>query len=83
MSIETSVVIDKIEVVESNLIQVRQATVVTKNGSEIARSFERWVLSPGDDLNGQDERVKMIANVVWTKEVVDAFKAAQAQTTIT
>jgi len=61
------IVIDKIEVLETGNIQVRQATKITENGQEIGKSYQRYVLSPGDSLVGQPERVAAIASAAWTK----------------
>ena len=58
-------VIDKIEILETNHIQVRQANIIEKNGQEMARTFHRFILSPGDDLTGQDPKVIAIANSIW------------------
>ena len=76
------VVIDSINVVESGHIQVRQATKIMEDGKELSKSYHRWVVSPGDDYSTQDERVKKIAQVVHTKEVVDAYKAKQSNATL-
>lgn len=56
--------VDLIEVVGTN-IQVRTATVIKRGDEEIARSFHRHVLQPGDSLEGQDPRVVAIANAIW------------------
>ena len=48
MALTESVEYDKIEVVgQYKAVQVRKATVVKKDGKELARSFERYVLEPG------------------------------------
>jgi hypothetical protein len=71
--------VDKIEVVtEYNLIQVRTATIVKKDGVEIARSFHRHLIQPGGDLTGQDPKVVAIANAVHTPEIITAFQAKRA-----
>jgi hypothetical protein len=57
--------IDKIEVLSNDIIQIRQATIIEKDGIEIARTFTRWTLSPGDDITGQDPKVVAVANTVW------------------
>ena len=72
--LEKIVVIDQIEVLESNHIQVRQATKIMEDGKEIGKTYHRHVLSPGDSLEGQDEKVQRIARAVWTDEVVAAYK---------
>ena len=54
MALTESIEYDKIEVVsEFKTVQVRKATVVKKDGTELARSFTRYVLDPGtlDDSN--------------------------------
>ena len=71
--------VDKIEVVtQYNILQVRTATIVKKDGAEIARSFHRHIVQPGDDLTGQDSKVVAIANAVHTPEIVTAFQAKRA-----
>jgi hypothetical protein len=73
--------IDKIEVVNDWNIQVRQATVIEKNGVQVARTFHRWVLTPDSDISGQEQKVQDIANAAWTDEVkaaYETFKAEQA-----
>ena len=77
MALTKLVVIDSIEVLETGHIQVRQATKIIEDGKELSKSYHRWVVSPGDDFSKQDERVKKVAEVVHTKEVVDTYKAKQ------
>ena len=48
MALSESIEYDKIEVVgQYKLVQVRKATVIKKDDTEITRSFERFVLNPG------------------------------------
>ena len=68
-------IVDSINLVESNHIQVRKSTIIEKDDIEIARTYHRHVLSPGDDISNEDSRVQAIANVIWTEEVVNAYKA--------
>lgn len=58
-------VIDKIEVLETNHIQVRQANIIERDGIEVTRTYHRYVLSQGDDLTDQDPKVVAIANAIW------------------
>ncbi len=67
--------IDKIEVLQNGIIQVRQAVIVERNGVEIAKTYHRWTLTPGQDLTGQEQRVIDIANAVWTPEVISTYQA--------
>jgi hypothetical protein len=48
MALSESIEYDKIEVVgQYKAVQVRKATVIKKDGAELTRSFERYVLHPG------------------------------------
>ena len=80
MALAESIEYDKIEVVGPyKAVQVRKATVITKDGKELTRSFERYVLHPDTDLSQRSEpnEVVAICIAVWTQEVKDAWKAFQ------
>ena len=48
MALTETIEYDKIEVVgQYKQVQVRKATVIKKDGTELTRSFERFVLDPG------------------------------------
>ena len=48
MALTESIEYDKIEVVgQYKAVQVRKATVIKKDGTELTRTFERFVLQPG------------------------------------
>ncbi len=68
--------VDLVELVQSNHIQVRTANIIEKDGTEIARTFHRHVLAPGDDVTNQDPKVQAIANAVWTAEVIAEYQAS-------
>ena len=71
----------KIEVNENNSsIGVRRADIISKDGVEIARSYHRSLVNPGDDLSGQPQEVQDIAAVVWTDEAIAAYKASMEET---
>ena len=57
MALTESIEYDKIEVVgQYKHVQVRKATVIKKDGKELTRSFERFVLDPGS-LDDSDNLV--------------------------
>tara|TARA_B100000287_G_scaffold34500_1_gene31873 strand:+ start:142 stop:447 length:306 start_codon:yes stop_codon:yes gene_type:complete len=57
MALTESIEYDKIEVVgQYKHVQVRKATVIKKDGVELTRSFNRFVLNPGT-LDGSDNLV--------------------------
>ena len=86
MALTESIEYDKIEVVGLyKHVQVRKATVIKKDGEELTRSFERYVLQAGQldasdnlidtDLSGEPVEVSVICNAVWTTDVKAAWKA--------
>ena len=66
--------IDQIEIVQQWNIQVRQATIIERDGEFVSRTFHRWVLTPDMDISGQEQKVKDIANAAWTPEVRQAYE---------
>lgn len=66
--------VDQIEVVETNHIQVRTATIIEKDGIEISRTFHRHSLRPGENVSNEDPKVQAIANVIWTPEVIASYE---------
>ena len=73
MALSETIEYDKIEVVgQYKSVQVREATVIKKDGTELTRSFRRYVLQPDADISGEPAEVQAVCNAVWT----DTIKAA-------
>ena len=77
MSLNKQTKIDRIEVVENGIVQVRQATIISENEDQIARTFHRWTIAPGEDYSTQEQQVQDICRVTHTPEVIEKFKAQQ------
>ena len=78
MAIEKTIEQDKIEVVGLyKAVQVREATVITEDGTELSRAFRRYVLHPDSDISGETAEIQAICNAVWTDEVKAAWAAYQ------
>ena len=86
MALTESIEYDKIEVVGTyKAVQVRKATVIKKDGEELTRSYERYVLQAGmldasdnlvdTDLSNQPAEVSAICTAAWTTDVKNAWKA--------
>ena len=77
MALTETIEYDKIEVVGPyKHVQVRKATVIKKDGTELTRSFERFVLDPGS----LDESDNLIENTLskepdGTTDISDEVKA--------
>jgi predicted component of type VI protein secretion system len=67
MALIKEVVIDKIEVLESGSIQVRQATRVLEDGEVLSTSYHRHVLEKDADLTNEDSKVVAIATAAWAE----------------
>ena len=86
MALTESIEYDKIEVVGIyKAVQVRKATVIKKDGTELTRSFHRYVLTAGTldasdnlvdtDISSEPTEIQAICNAVWTTDIKAAYKA--------
>ena len=66
----------KEEILPNQVIQLRTATIVLKDGEEVGRQFHRSVFSPGDDVTGAPAEVQAIASALWSADVVSAYQAS-------
>jgi hypothetical protein len=88
MALTEETIQDKIEVVgDYRMVQVRTATVIKRDGTEISRSFHRHTLAcstkSGDplawadtDISGESTEVQAICNAVWTDAVKTSYQTA-------
>ena len=83
MAITKETLVDKIEVLEMGQVQVRTATKIVEDGTELSRSFHRHLVMPSDkttgswvdtDISGEDARVQAICTATWTDEVKTAYQ---------
>ena len=83
MALTKEIIVDKIEVIENGVVQVRTATRVLEDGTQLSQAYHRHFLEPSTkdsgswadtDISGQDARVQAIANATWTAEVKTAFR---------
>ena len=77
MALEKQILVDTIEVVESNVVQVRTATRIVEDGMLISQSFHRHTVAPGQDYSQEDSRVQAICAAIHTPEVVASYQASQ------
>ena len=92
MAITKEITVDKIEVLEMGQVQIRTATKIIEDGTELNRSFHRHVLEPSvkniegtwedTDISGEDAKVQAICNAVWTDEVKTAYQEMMDAQTI-
>jgi DNA-binding transcriptional LysR family regulator len=78
MALTETKVIDQITVVEDGTVLYREATRILKDGEQIAQTYHRSSLTPGQDLTGQPANVVAICNAAWTPTVIAAYQAQVA-----
>ena len=75
MSLTEETIEDKIEIVgDYKIVQVRTATIIKKNGTEISRSFHRHTVAPNSDISNESAEVKAICNVVHTDKIKTDYR---------
>ena len=85
MALTKTIEVDRIEVVNHWNIQVRTATIIKEDGTELNRTFHRKTLLPGTlddsdnlvdtDISSEAANVQSICNAAWTSQVKSDFKA--------
>ena len=86
MALTEETVEDKIEIVgDYKSVQVRTATIIKRDGTEISRSFHRHTLTcstksddtwSDTDISGESTEVQAICNAVWTDAIKTSFQEA-------
>jgi len=83
MALTKETIVDKIEVLELGQVQVRTATRVLEDGTQLSQAYHRHVIVPSTknsgswadtDISGEDARVQAIATATWTAEVKTAYQ---------
>lgn len=70
MSLTKEIVTSKIEVVNlenTPVVQVRELTRISEDGTVISESFHRYTLNQGADISFQPAIVQSVCNAVWTE----------------
>jgi len=68
-------------ILEDGQLQVREDTIIERDGVEISRLYHRRVLAPlappTEDTH-PDARVRAVAALIWTPEVIAAYRRRMA-----
>ena len=71
---------DKIEIIKPfNILQIRTATIIKRDGAEISRAFSRHVVAPDSDVSGESDDVKALAAQFHTDAIKTAYAAHLAE----
>ena len=77
MPLEKQIVVDKIEILESGVVQVRTATRIIEDGIILSSSLHRHIIVPGADTSVENAKVQAICMAVHTPEVITAYEATR------
>ena len=76
MALEKVITEDKIEIVgKFKAVQVRTKTAVMEDDVELSSSYQRHVITAGQDYSNESTEVQTICAVVHTDAVVEAYQA--------
>jgi len=78
MALTETKTVDQITVTENGIVLYREATRILKDGEQIAQTYHRSSLTPGQDLTGVPSNVVAICNTAWTDAVISAYQATLA-----
>ena len=82
MALTKTEVVDKVEVIDTgdwSMVQVRTATVVKEDDTELSRSFHRHVVTPASDWSSESDKVKAICDAVHNDTTKAAYEAAMSE----
>ena len=82
MALSKSTVNDMIQVINHgdwSSVQVRTATIISEDGTELSKSYHRHVVMPDADLSAEDADVAAICTPVFSDAVKAAYAAAQEE----
>ena len=78
MALTETKTVDQITVTENGIVLYREATRILKDGEQIAQTYHRSSLTPGQDLTGVPNNVFAICNTAWTDAVIATYQAQVA-----
>ena len=76
MALTERTTVSAMTILEDGQIEVRRSRRVFGATGLIGERYHREVLLPGQNISAQPPQVKAICAVVWTPNVIAAFRAA-------
>ena len=71
MAIEKTIGQDKFEIVGPyKAVQVREATVITEDGTELSRNFRRYVLHSDMDISGETAEILSLIHLLRCRRLL-------------
>jgi hypothetical protein len=67
-----------IGILEDGQIELRRTRAIVEDGKDLTKIHDRRVLSPGDATAGLPARIRQVAQLIWTPQVVSAWNEKKA-----
>ena len=64
---------------DDGALEIRRTRVIMDGAEAVAEKHFRYVLEPGQDVSDQPAKIKQIAQVVWTPQVVTAWRVKRGE----
>lgn len=79
MPVTKQVVIDKIEILEDGVFQIRMdVRALDDDGSLIGHRYNRQLLVPGQDVTNQPLKIRRLTAIIWDAQTVADYLAKVA-----
>lgn len=63
----------KIEILPDGTLQIQDATIIMRDGVEVAKTYHRKSIEPGESTSKECDRTQAVSAAVWTAEVVSEY----------
>lgn len=77
MALEQVTVIDRKEVLENGVIQIRESQRIMEGAKIIAQKYNRYVLHPNDNVSSKPQEIQDLCSLVWTDDVILSYEESQ------
>lgn len=76
MALTKNTIFDAITIRDTGHFEIRMANIYLDDGVEVARNYSRRVITPGDSVTNEPQKIKQLATFIWTQAMIDAARSA-------
>lgn len=77
MAFSKQTIFDAITIRSTGHLEIRMAVIVMEDTEEVARKFQRRIITPGDNISSEPAKIQQIANLIWTPGMIAAAQAVK------
>lgn len=82
MALREVVVTNSITVYPAGQIVVDKSVSIFRDNTEVTKEQQTPTYNPGDDVSGEEQRVRDIAGIVWTDALVQKYQQDTQSTVV-